>query len=280
MGEQCCRCDQEGLDHCVIEISTVSSYRSRKGSQAVRSGDDEAGKRREQANADHHIHIAVRFLFAILNVELAAHLVLEESMKSYSLLLGFQAIEDSVRFNGHLLHILQITLGAILLSAVLAPLVASRRAKQLAHYTMSVATQGTNLISVNANSEGAPDFGWRWFRAILWSTFIVIVIAGAAAVYLHHASLLAHPDLVLRAAAASGMMVLGIFAEIAVTFSNEQRDLHSIRTQEVLTPLLFSLVVFFGFWSQLLTGSSIALVLYTAFISGFSWRRIVNALPK
>lgn len=136
------------------------------------------------------------------------------------------------------------------------------------------------LLPTIAAEADAPAGGYTVFKVLI---VVALALASAcllALVYLHRAVLFASPDATIRVCLTIAFMLGGILTEIGVSFVNAGRKMSTMRRSEIVLPLCFSFVVFYGLWSRVAGTPDNLTACYTSFVSGLAWRRVVSTLQS
>ena len=122
--------------------------------------------------------------------------------------------------------------------------------------------------------------GYRFFVVLLSIICVGLLAWLGFAAYLNRREIAAHPEQVERTILCVLFMLVGIFADVILGFSDSGRELKSIKSSEVLAPLMVSVVVFFGLWGSVLSTGNTFSAAYTSLMSGLTWRRLVARVQK
>lgn len=131
---------------------------------------------------------------------------------------------------------------------------------------------------VRAPTSSEVESGYKIYRAASASVALLLLLVLTAYAWLHRTALLENPEKSFRVVMATLFMLAGILADILLTYAADRRSLRELKSEEVLTPLVASFVVFYALWTRLVSTETLLTACYNAFTSGLTWRRVLQVI--
>ena len=126
-----------------------------------------------------------------------------------------------------------------------------------------------------ASLEQLRDRQLRAGRRVLLGFAGIVVVLGAVTVAVNFEVFTANPARTLFYAWLLLAMVGGMFVQVVVANHRGGRQLFAVTREQLLFPLLFSVIVFYPIWSVAGSAGDGYFAIYAAFLNGYFWETVV-----
>jgi hypothetical protein len=141
------------------------------------------------------------------------------------------------------------------------------------------------LTPAKSGANSGPRLSLTSGQRVLALFGLVVFFFGVVTSWIYRQSIKDNREAVMYGGWLFLTMVFGMFAQVLVANHQNGKELFDVEAQQLLLPLLFSVVVFYSIWTLTFaapqgsasSGKPTMFPFYTAFLNGYFWRNVMGA---